>query len=252
MEIEVFKILRRRFSVGLLLATTIIFPVFNYIIARLHVRDDGPSAEQLPYDVAFGFIQFSQAFFFIPVWIVVFVGLELSNGHANRVVFAKSRKYYILSKIYYCLIICSFFTLLAIISFVIISRALALHVETLFYFQFVIQFLLAAILISAFLLGLTFLLKSPLVTYVVYVGWSTIEGLIYTFFKAVYGVKLFWLPVHLIISVYAREGDRMLQNYFNLELATLPKLALPIVFASAIILAIYYFFPKSNLKPLSD
>lgn len=253
-SIELFKIIRRKFSLWLLMATTIVFPILIYVVSYLHVVEDEVSVETLTNEIAGGVVEFSQIFIFLPAWIIVFVGMEITGGYVNRVVFYSSKVYYLNLKISYCLLVSIYFGLLGTLSFIMTMKMLPTQavVAPLFYLMFGIQLLFSSFFYSIFLVGLTFICKSPIVTSVVYIGWSTIETAIYTLFNKLYGVKLFWLPLHLLKSLHNRDNAASVRDYYNPFMENVGGLLLPTLFALVVLGFLYYFFPKSNLKPLSD
>jgi hypothetical protein len=99
---------------------------------------------------------------------------------------------------------------------------------------------------------LVFLIGSPLKTFVIYFGWSFIEGTMFLFVDAKYNIQLKWLPLHLVRTLYASNGEAQVANYHNPIVDNFLLILMPIGFILSITLLTYYHFSKSNLPHLSD
>lgn len=252
---EFSKVLKKQFSAILLGSTIILFPIIIKIISHLNIVKDGVPEGLFPQHVAYGVLGYSQLYFFLPVWIIIFIGLELSNGHASRVVFAKSKRFYFLLKLTYCGIISIFFSLLGLISLLIAletSPFQELNVTIFFYLDFLSQMMLLNLTFSIFLLNITFIFRSAMATFTIYLVWSFVEGIIFTALESIYNLKVKWLPLHLIKSLYVRDGDASIDNYFSPLREDFTLLFTPISFVLILTLIVYKYFLKSDLKPLTD
>lgn len=254
-QFEISKILNKRFSLILLVVTIILFPVLIKVISHLSVTEDGVPEGLFAEQVAYGILSISQTPLFLPVWIIIFTGLEMSNGHVNRVVFAKSRKYYFLSKIIYCGIITAGFCFIGLISLIIAvntSPFQQLTVNQIFYWEFLLQLAFSIFGYSIILLGVTFFFRSPGLAFIIYYGWTFVEGIIFILVRSRYDVEMKWLPFHLIRTLYTSNGVMASENYYNPFIENITSIIAPIGFISFIACVTFYFFSRSNLKPLSD
>jgi hypothetical protein len=253
-QFEISKITTRRFSVILMLATVILFPAMVKVISHLEAGDglpEGLFADKVVYST----ILFSQTYFFLPVWIIVFVGQELSNGHVNRVVFIKGKKFYFLSKLYFCVLVTAFFSILGLIA-IMISLITAPYpgftVAPSFYFKFILQMVSATFAFSCLLLCVVFVLRSPVVSFVIYFAWTFVETMAFLLFKGVYKIELYGLPFHMAKGFFVRRGEVKLENYYYPFVEDPMALIAPTVFIPVIVYATWRYFSKSDLKPLSD
>jgi lysylphosphatidylglycerol synthetase-like protein (DUF2156 family) len=252
---ELRKLVLRRFSVGLLIGTIVLFPLIVKVISYLSVIKDNVPEGLFANNVIFGIHAYSQTYIFLPVWIISLVGLELSNGHVNRVVFLKSRKFYFLSKLYFSLIVTLLFTFLGLIALIIsieTSPFIDFKVDPILYIQFLIQYFFSTLLFCLILLSLVFIFRSPIKTFIIYFIWTFVEGILYSFFDGIYKIELKWLPLHLVRTLYSINGEVQLQNYYNPFITHLNSLILPFAFIGFILAIVYSLFIKGNLQALSD
>lgn len=253
--IEIHKVLQRRYSLGLLILTTLLFPLIVKVVSYLAVIKDGVPEGLFSNNIAFSIIAYTQTYFFLPVWIIMLIGTELSNGHVNRVIFYKSRRFYFLSKIIYCGLVTIYFSLLGILAMVISIKTapfLSLHVGSSFYIWFFLQLMLSTFFFSVLLLCLVFFIGSPLKTFVIYFMWTFLEGILYSFFDARFSIQLKLLPIHSVRSTFTQNGELQLANYYNPLVENFSVLFVPIAFICAITIYSYLRFSKSNLPALSD
>lgn len=254
-QFELHKVLSKRFSIILLIITAIVFPIVVKVIAHLNVVEDQVPEGLFAENVAFGIIAYTQTYFFLPVWIIIFSGLELSNGHVNRVIFIKSRRFYFLSKVAYCGIITAFFSMVGLVALILAletSSYTYLGIGFEFYLRFFIQLTVANTAFSLLLLCLVFLVRSPFVAFVIYFGWTFVEGIVYSLLKSLYDLEPWWLPLHIIRLFYSRNGEVVLESYYNPLSEDFPLLTAPVIFIVASLFITYKLFLRSDLKPLSD
>lgn len=252
---EIRKIVNKRISLILLIATAILFPVMVGMLSYLTAADAQVPEGLFANYVAFTIISFFQTLPFLPIWMIIFLGQELSNGHVNRVVFAKSRKHYFLLKIAYSCVVTFFFSFIGLLTLVIAlntSLFSQLIVSPTFYVGFFVQLFFATFGYSILLLGLTFIFRSPTISFVIYFGWTIVESIAFVFMKGSYGIEMKWMPFQLIRTFFSRNGVTKAEYYFNPFIENITATIAPISFMLLIILGAYYYFSKVDLKPLSD
>jgi hypothetical protein len=252
---EINKILSRRYSLVLLLVTIILFPAIVKVISYLNVVKDNVPEGLFTNNVAFGIITYTQTYFFLPVWIIVLVGHELTNGHVNRVIFTKSRNFYFVSKLSFCGIVTILFSFLGTVALVIsvkTSPFTSLPVNPFYYLQFLVQLSASTLLFCILLMGLVFIIRSPIKTFVVYFIWTFTEGILFSIFEGIYNIELKWLPLHLVRTLYLKNGEAQLNNYYNPFVDNFELLIAPFGFILLITIITYKLFLKTNLPALSD
>ncbi|MCZ8020215.1 MAG: hypothetical protein O9302_03290 [Cyclobacteriaceae bacterium] len=255
LQFELNKVLSRRFTLILLIATCILFPSIIKVIAHLNVIKDNVPEGLFVNNISFAIIFYAQSYFFIPVWIIAIVGNELTNGHVNRVTFIKSRDFYFSSKLLFTLSLSLLFAILGVLSLIFsvtTSPFKYLQVEFSYYLVFFIQLLFSCLYFSILLLCITFILKSPIKVFITYFLMTFLEGIIFSIFESIYKIELKWLPFHLVKTIYLRNGDSKLSNYYNPFLEDFNSLVLPTIFVVAITFITYKIFIKSNFATLSD
>ena len=221
----------------------------------MNVVKDGVPEGLFINNVAFGIIALSQTYFFLPVWIIVMIGGELSSGHVNRVAFAKSRRFYFLSKIFFCGLVTLFFSILGLLSLVIAVKTSPfeqLDLSWIFTLEFLVQLMFATFAYSILLLCLVLLFRSPIITFVAYFAMNFLEAIAFQAFKGIYNTELSWLPLHLIRTLYCLDGEVVLISYYNPFTEDASSLIVPFGFVLVLILISWLRFSKSDLKPLSD
>ena len=254
-HLEITKILKRKTSLFLLLGTILLFPSIIATISYVGaVRDDVPEG-LFPNQVASLILTFSQSYFFLPVWIIVFVGQEFSTGHVNRIVFTCSRDYYYQAKLLYCALITILFSLMSGITYLISITTgpfESLSLDAAVFLGFVLQTALSTFAFTTVLLFFVFLVRSPLVAFVTYFVWGLVESVLYTLFKGLYDIELFWLPLHLVRTFYVKNGEAKIDAYYNPLVESPLTLIAPIVFVVIMVFLGKRVFLHRDLKPLSD
>ena len=253
--LEVTKIFHRRFSIALLIATVVLLPSLVKIGAYMSIVKDKVPEYLFADTVAFGTIMFTQIYFLQPVWIIVLIGQELSNGYVNRVAFARSRKFYFLSKLIYCCIIAAFLSIVSFMAFFVSIETAPFKNfggEWLLYLKFIPQIVLTTLVFSIFLMCLVFVIGSPLKTFVVYFVWSFVEGILFLLVEAKFDLELKWLPLHLVRTLYVKNGELQLANYYNPFFDNLPSIVLPVGFVCAATYLVYKYFLRKDLPVLSE
>jgi hypothetical protein len=251
---EIGKVVYRRLALILLIATILIFPLLVKVISHLSVLKDKIPEGLFAINVATTVLLFSQTIVFIPIWMIVLVGLEFSSGHVNRVVFIKSREYYFLSKVAFTVLVTLFFSVLGIIAFTVATETSPFkffHVPLDFYISFFAQLFTATLAYCILLLCLVYWLRSPVIAFVVYIAWSMVDGITYSVFKSLYNVELI-LPLQFVRTLYMKGGEIDPKNYYN-PFVESPALVIgPLVMVGAILFFTYRIFIRRSLKPLSD
>lgn len=254
MKIEIDKILNRKFSFWLLIITTILFPLALIIISDISIQEDGVTKTEFFPNLSFAIISCIQSYIFLPVWIIIFIGQELSNGYSNRFVFARSKKDYFLSKLIYCALIALYFSVLGTVSFVasaytssLLSDITILHCMKLF-----CQITISVFSYAMLLMSLVFIVQSPAMSFIIYLAWNFTEGILFRIAEGIWTIELKWLPLHFTRLLYTVNGEATSNNYYNPFDGNLTATAMPIMFIIAVILLTYQSFVQTDLKPLSD
>lgn len=254
-KIEVDKILNRKFSRWLLIATTILFPIALVSISKIRIREDEITQTEFVSNLSFAIISYIQSYIFLPIWIIIFTGQELSNGYVNRFVFASSRKDYFLAKITYCTIVSLYFSVLGIISFILsiyTSSFTSLDIGILQYVKLLLQFAFSFFSYAVLLTGLVFIIRSPAIGFIIYLAWNFTEGILYRVAEGIWSIELSWLPLHLIRTLFTYNGETASGNYYNPLDGNLTVVALPLAFMTITMLLSYHFFKQTNLNALTD
>ena len=254
LSFELFKILNKKWTVLLLVATTILLPFIIRTVSNLAYSSNEVTEGQFLEMAALGFISFSTSYIGIPVWIIFIIGIEFSNGHASKVIFYKSRKHFFLSKISYSLLVSCFFTLLGLLSMFIVhlSATFSPITSVAFYLGFLVQCFITFFSISLVLMSLIFFIRNPVIGFVVYLIITTLEGMTYVLFSKLYSTKLFLLPFHLAQLGYLKNGEMGAANYYNPFLEFYYRILFLPIFLSLLLFLTYILFNKKDLKALSD
>jgi hypothetical protein len=256
LSFELGKIFHRRLSLITFFATIFLFPVLIKAFTHMMVVKTQIPEGLFANNVASVVILFSQSYTFIPVWMLLLAGLEFTSGHVNRVAFMKSRGYYFMSKLAFTAIVTLLFSVLGIIAFMISTETSPFrdfHAPFTFYLQFLAQLFLVSLAYSALLLCLIFWLRSPIIAFVIYFAWNTVESIGFTLFQKLYHTELTWLPFHLINTLYLRNGESGISNDYYNPLAESPtSVVAPLAMVAVILFFTYKIFIRRDLKPLSD
>jgi hypothetical protein len=256
-KIELMKIMRRRSLLIIFLVTCAVFPLAAKITSHFISIDKGAIEGLFAEQMALLMILFCAFILSLPMWVTFFVGQEFDNGHVNRAVFLTSRKTYFLSKVIYCVLLSLFFTVLAIVSFVIsvhVSAFPTLVISPKFVGGLAAQVLLFNILNSLTILCVTFALRRPkLATALVYLV-MRMDDFAYHFLNMTTGARLPFLRVFGILYTRSPKDYRggLSLDYYN-PLLEAPLDVLPsVAFVAAILYLSYRWFLRRNLKPISD
>lgn len=252
--LDLRKITRRTTTRLSLYATVVLLPLAIVVVSYLSVSLDKVPEGKFTDMLSEATIAFSELYFFLPVWILVFVGQEFSSGYVNRFVFARGRSFYITSKLFYCLAVALFFTLLGSVSFLLAVYVVPFHppMPVTTYLLFLVQLFFSLWCYAVFLLCWVVLFQSPVLSFVTYAGWLFVEDIIYFPLKAMAGASAGWLPVHLLRSLFVRDGVVKTENYYNPFLTVSGEWILPLLFTLLLLFFLRYYFNRVALKPLSD
>lgn len=77
---EIFKISSRKWMIILLLANIVLLPLIVAILVKLEFSSGEISEGNFLENAAYGIISISTIYFFVPLWILIFIGIEFSNG----------------------------------------------------------------------------------------------------------------------------------------------------------------------------
>lgn len=255
LRLELHKFLHSKLSLVLLIFTVIVFPTLLKIMSHLTATTDNVPEGLFPDKLANAILAYSQSYFFIPIWILVLVGIEFSNGHVNKLVFIKSRAYYFQSKLLYVGLVTLLFTVLAALTFTIsvkFSPYTFLEINPSYFALFILQFAASTLLLGVILMMLVFTFRSPIRAFLVYLGWTFIEGIVVALVKGLYGIHLKYLPMQIPKSLYQKyENDRSVV-YFNAFSTNFVEVGIVLLFSLVAVLLFRSLFLKSELKPLTD
>jgi hypothetical protein len=239
-----------------LVLTIVLLPTVIKIVSDLSARQNEFPEGLFPDALANTVIDFCLSYTSLPAWIIIFIGMELSNGHANRVVFAKGRRYYFVCKLVYCMLISFFFSVLGLASFAFAIETSAYQLDVVdagHYTHFFFQIMTSMFSYSVLILFLTFIIRSPGITFVVYFSWEFAEGIISVLLKHVAPEYRRFLPFHIVGSFYSTSPLGFdIEGYCKPLLENPIVLILPSVFVCALMVSACYIFKYCDMKPLSD
>lgn len=254
-QFEIKKIIERKSLLIFLVVTVLLFPVLMAVGTHVSVHSnqisEGLFMEKVPYYI----IRFSQSYFFIPVYILIFASQEFSGGHVSRVVFLKSRKFYFASKIAYCCLISFLFSFLGLAALLLskqFSGFTGLLVSPAFYVEYVVSVFISSFAFSILLLVLVFVLRTPWICFIFFIGWQTVEEIVFRIFYRLYNLKLVWLPFKSIQLLFNKTIEDTDGSYRRLFIEFDYILIIPFAYIILLILALYKYFLVSDLKSLSD
>lgn len=238
----------------MIITTLIVFPFLSRTLVFLEYSSGNASDGSLMETAVYGIIRLTTSYFFIPIWILVLIGQEFSNGHVNLVVFHKSYWYYFMSKIYFSIIASVIFTVIGVISVALVHQAapLGLFIPEFFYITLVCQLFFTFLGTSVVLMCIIFLIRSPVIGFVFYLVLSFTEGIVFLIVKKLYEIDLYLLPLHIPRLLFLRNGEPKFENYYNPFTNFDSIVMLVPIYLLALLIITYLMFKKINLKPLSD
>lgn len=253
---EIQKLIRSRWSRILAIITALLYP--SLLIATSYLtRAEASTAEGnfISY-LAFATLAYAQIYILIPVWILIGTGREFDTGYVQRYILIRARQDYFKSKIAYCIIVASAFSLLGVLTFPIAvytsafdSRAVDAGMLTMLF----LQMMMAHIIMSLALLGLVFLIRTTIKAFVIYIAWTWIEGTVSLLLDRLTSIPTAWMPLHVIRSIYTHHGSGDIKDYYN-PVADGPYLALLGPFLLVLVLTVlsYRRFRTTGLPALTD
>lgn len=251
---EFYKVRQRKWLLIYLCANSILLPILTKILTNLNFTTGQTAEGQYLDHAAFGIISFSSFYLFLPVWILIVSGIEFTNGHYSLVIFHKSRWFYFCSKVVYCLMISVYFSLLGLISLLLIQKTapFSITISVQVFIEFFIQSFITFFSLSLFQLSIIFFTRNPITGFIVYFFISFGERMIYTLLMKIYSIDLFYLPLHLLNSFYVRSGEVKSENYYNPFSDFDPRIALLPVLLLFTLGLTYLWLIKKDIKSLSD
>ncbi len=251
---ELFKIWYSRLHLLIAMISFLLLPLFVVIVSRLQQLKGGLEEAQMISAIAYTTIAYAQAMFFIPVWIVSMVGREIQSAHASTVSSITSREHYFSSKITYCLITCVFFSSVGTLGFLAAAAVCGILPKVTFGFVagHLVQQFVAHITFCSILLLIVFVVKNPAIAFVVYLVWNFAEGLAFTVVNGLYEIRAWWLPLHLLRTLYVTDGDPQAANFHNPIFSGNFLFVSPIMFAAFVTVLTKEIFLRSDLPVLSD
>jgi hypothetical protein len=251
---EWMKLKSRRWIWALAGITILLLPIGIKIVTNLSYLDNQVSEGQFMEHAAFGFINFSCLYLFLPLWIIVFIGTEFGNGHVNQVAFNASFKDYFISKLIYCILISLAYCLLGVVTMVLvqITAPFEVTIASGFYGEFIFQSFFTFLSVALLAMAITFIARNLAIAFVSYFLLSFAEGIVFMLAQKIYNTEFFFLPFHITRSLYVKGGDGQVSNYYNFFQDFDNRVLLLPVFLLVMMWLIYLDFTKRELKPLSD
>lgn len=251
---EWHKLKSRKWILVLAGVTVLALPIVIRMLTNLSYLDEEISQGQFMESAAYGFITYSSFYIFLPLWIIVGIGIEFNNGHVNLVVFNTSYNSYFKSKFIYCLLISLAFCFLGAITIVIVQLSAPFDVESSlnFYGVFIFQSFFTFLSISLLAMFITFIARNIAIAFVTYFLLLFADGMTFMIVRKLYDNELFYLPFHITNILYVKGGDKTVDNYYNFFQEPDSR-AIILPFFLIIILSITYWdFTRRELKLLSD
>lgn len=251
---EFYKIRNRKWLLIFLGIITILLPIITRILTNLNFTSGHTTEGQYLEHAAYGIISFSTFYLFLPVWILIVIGIEFTNGHYSLVIFHKSHWFYFCSKVSYCLMVSVYFSVLGLISLLIIQKTAPFSITTSVsvFIEFFIQAFITFFSLSLFQLLIIFFTRSPIIGFIVYFFISFGERMVYTILIKIYSIDLFYLPFHLLNSFYVRSGDVKMENYYNPFFEFDSSVIIQPFFLLFVLGLTYQWLIKRDVKALSD
>ncbi|MCX8490615.1 MAG: hypothetical protein ORN54_06065 [Cyclobacteriaceae bacterium] len=249
---ELFKIVRRRKTLYVLMFTAIAHVIVMISIAYLDSHSDRAVEGLFQEKNAHGIFGLTRIL--VMLWTVIPIGQELSHGYVNRAVLSTSRNRYFMSKLVFCSMLSIFFAALGLVSFwasIRCSAFSAIEIDGAFVVQYAVQLLLANLLYSFAYMGLVFTIRSPMAAGLTAYFWPQVEAISREICKGELHIDLYWLPFQLVESVHMKPSSgNSLYDYvpLNNPLALVP----PLVVMAILTYLSYRWFLKRDLTVISD
>jgi hypothetical protein len=121
-----------------------------------------------------------------------------------------------------------------------------------FYLTSLVQVVVGALSYSILLLAFVIVIRSPVWSFVIYFGWSLVEGILFAAFNSLLEIRLKWLPIHLIRTFYVIDGEPKVVNYYNPFMEAPPSLIAPTILTLGLLIMVKLVIEHRDLPPLSD
>lgn len=255
---ELFKILRRKHSLILLVLTSFILPIQMIVLVKLFTDSNSVVSDAVPLEVAHMVIRFTHLWMFLPLWVLALCSAEFSVGFVNRYVSMRSRSDYLFSKFSFCILVSFFFATLGLISLILSLAYLGLSrpetANAFFYCEFFLASFLSSFGLSVFLLLIVFVVRSGVWSILTYMIYSISEGILIKYFDFVHSIRIKWLPLAQVRYLYARSYETVSggNNYKRLLLDFDGQIFSALLFVGLTIAFTGLYFLRKDLRPLSD
>ncbi len=243
----------RKGPILLLVSTFCLFPIF-IIIGNYFIIEQRQVPEGLIFETTQRVIlDFLKLYLTVPVWIIVFIGIEFTNGHVHKLTFYLSKKAYFISKLIWCSFVSFIFSILGVLALFVSAKINALLVPYYFegYLFFFFQCFLSIVSLTLLLMPLVIVVRNSLVSFGLYILWSFFDGTLALLIAKLKFTTLF-PPLHLTGIFYKRINDKGDFEYCNLFTQEPHHYLLLLLFILAAQLLSYWHFQRVSLKPLSD
>lgn len=241
-KIEIFKILKRRFQLILLLLTTIGYPILINVYITISLEENLSNG-----DVAGSVIMLTTSIIFLPLWVTIFVGQEFAMSYVARFALTHSRSQYFLSKIIYCFLISTYFTVLTFVTLLV-----SLNGDSSFFGGLVPQLWITYTLYSILSLCIVFLVRTPILSTVLVYFLPQLDNIIFMVGIKVFNNRIRLGPFEVIRTLYSESTEGFRVSYSNLFFSDPLSIFLPIVYVLIITLISYRYFLARDLKMMSE
>jgi hypothetical protein len=251
-KFELIK-LKRRVVLVIVVLTLIVFPILLKTFSHLDYLEgktpEGSFVEQNQLYI----IQYATLYLFIPVWIIIIIGSEFKNGFAQRILFYKSRSFYFKSKIAWCVIVTSVYSLLCVLTLWLCLSTVKYqfaYTNFTFYSLFGIQCFITFLLHTLVLMCLVLIIRDIVISLVIYYLWQLVESIVVMLFDRLYHIKLYLLPFQLHTVFYLKMDGRKqtLTSIFQYSQENIFSFLMVML----LVALTFFHFNRINLKPLSD
>jgi len=233
--------------------TFLLLLVVSIIVSYLSMIEKRIPEDRFFEVTVVGLIDFVTLYFFLPLWIIVFIGAEFANGHVNRYVFFSSKDSYFKSKLIWCITVSAAFSALGL--FCLIVCAILFSSVSYFlgdYFTFFLQSFLTSLSLSIILFSITMVVRGYFACFVIYASWSVVEGILNVVVNK-YWPSINYLPLQLTTIFYKRVKLSNRDYEFCLPFSQgIDKYLILTLYIFAALALSYRHFSRVSLNPLSD
>lgn len=248
--IKLIKSPKRFYSLVLsitFLISIVVLSSYNY------VNSDFPSYEEFKRNLSFSILHISTSYFFLPVWILIVIGIEFQSGHVSLLTALKGRTYYLICKMFYSFLIVSVFTLASFfayfLSLIFSPFSWDLTGQDLF---LALQFFSVYLTTTFFFLSLVFLTQSPAKGYGYFIGLSILEGFLAPFLSKLLDMRLTFLPIQFLRSLYSIDGKSEMEYYYNPIVENFALILFSTVLSIIVLALVSRHYLKTDLPSLSE